>query len=299
MPPIAYPVSAQVTPIVVNGVMYLTAIGRVVALDPDSGKEIWSYPVNGLSRRGVAYVPGEAGNAPRLVFTAGRRLIALNAKDGTEAWSAQTVDPQDGAVITGAPRVFNGKVVIGFSGGDFSPLRGYVTAYDAATGAQKWRWFTVPGDPSKPFENEAMARAAKTWDASGKWWESGGGGTVWDAMAYDPETDLLYFGTGNGTPWNRKQRSEGFGDNLFLSSIVAVKAKTGEYAWHYQHTPADDWDYDSTNHIILADLKIDGKDRKVVLQAPKNGVFYVLDRVTGEFISAGPFSRVNWAKVPL
>ena len=163
-------------------------------------------------------------------------------------------------------------------------MRGYVSAYDAETGKLVWRFYTVPGDPSKPFENPALEMAAKTW--TGEWWKLGGGGTVWDSMAYDPELDLLYIGTGNGSPWNRAIRSPGGGDNLFLSSIVALKPDTGEYVWHYQTTPGDTWDYTATQHMILADLTIDGRARKVIMQAPKNGFFYVLDRATGELISA-------------
>jgi len=289
----------QSTPIVVDGVMYVTTTwSKVFALDAKTGKLLWGYDpqvpgewgVNAccdVVNRGVAVYKGRV-----YLGTLDGRLVAIDAATGKAVWDVNTIDRTKRYAISGAPRVINGKVVIGAAGAEYG-VRGYISAYDANDGKMLWRFHTVPGNPKDGFENKAMEMAAKTW--KGEWWKLGGGGTVWDAMAYDAESDLLYFGTGNGTPWNRKQRSEGFGDNLFLSSIIAVKASTGEYAWHYQHVPADDWDYDSTNHIILADLKIDGKDRKVVLQAPKNGVFYVLDRVTGEFISAKPFVTINWA----
>ena len=210
--------------------------------------------------------------------------MALDAATGKPVWEVMTVEPGSRYTITGAPRVVKGKVIIGNGGGEMG-VRGYVSAYDAATGRQVWRFYTVPGDPSKPFENPALEKAAaKTW--KGEWWKYGGGGTVWDSMAYDPELDLLYIGTGNGSPWNRAIRSPGGGDNLFLSSIVALRPETGEYVWHYQTTPGDTWDYTAAQHMILADLAIDGRARKVIMQAPKNGFFYVLDRATGELISA-------------
>jgi alcohol dehydrogenase (cytochrome c)/quinohemoprotein ethanol dehydrogenase len=285
------------TPIVVDGVMYVTTTwSKVYALDAKTGKLLWGFdpqvpgewginPCCDVVNRGVAVWNGKV-----YLGTLDGRLIAIDAATGKSVWDVSTIDKTKRYAISGAPRVINGKVIIGNGGAELG-VRGYVSAYDAETGAMSWRFFTVPGNPQDGFENKAMEMAAKTW--KGEWWKSGGGGTAWDAMAYDPETDLLYFGTANGTPWNAKAR--GGGDNLFLASIVAVKAATGEYAWHYQHTPGDEWDYDSTNHIILADLTIGGKLRKVVLQAPKNGLFYVLDRVTGEFISAKPFVTVNWA----
>ena len=203
-----------------------------------------------------------------------------------------TVEPGGRYTLTGAPRVIKGKVIIGNGGAEMG-VRGYVTAYDAENGQQLWRFYTVPGDPSKPFENPVLERAAKTW--TGEWWKLGGGGTVWDSMAYDPELDLLYIGVGNGSPWNRALRSPGGGDNLFLSSIVALRPDTGEYVWHYQTTPGESWDFTATQHMILADLAIDGRERKVIMQAPKNGFFYVLDRATGELLSAKPFATINWA----
>jgi alcohol dehydrogenase (cytochrome c)/quinohemoprotein ethanol dehydrogenase len=192
--------------------------------------------------------------------------------------------------ITGAPRVVKGMVLIGNGGAEYG-MRGYVTAYDADTGKQVWRFYTVPGDPSKPFESPALEKAAKTWQ--GEWWKLGGGGPVWDSMAYDPQSNLLYIGVGNGAPWNRGRIG---GDALYLSSIVALNPDTGEYVWHYQTTPHDEWDYDSCSPLMLADLAIGGVLRKVVMQAPKNGFFYVLDRVTGELLAADPFTMTTWAK---
>jgi quinohemoprotein ethanol dehydrogenase len=223
------------------------------------------------------------------------RLIALDAATGKEVWHKNTFEGQKGSLtITGAPRVFKGKVIIGNGGAEYG-VRGYITAYDAETGEQKWRWFSVPGDPSKPFEDESMKRAARTWDPSGKWWEAGGGGTMWDSMTFDAELNTMYVGTGNGSPWSHKVRSPKGGDNLYLASIVALDPDTGKYKWHYQETPGDNWDYTSTQPMILADIKIAGKPRKVILHAPKNGFFFVLDRTNGKFISAKNFVPVNWA----
>jgi quinohemoprotein ethanol dehydrogenase len=220
------------------------------------------------------------------------RLAALDAETGKLLWQVQTIDPSQPYTITGAPRVVKGKVVIGNGGAEYG-VRGFVSAYSAADGKLAWRFYTVPGDPSKPFESPAMERAAKTW--TGEWWKIGGGGTAWDSFAYDPDADLLYVGTGNGSPWDRHLRSPGGGDNLYLSSILALRPDTGELVWHYQTTPGDSWDYTAVQQMILADLEIGGKRRAVVMQAPKNGFFYVLDRRTGELLSADPFAKVTWA----
>ncbi|MEM8693530.1 MAG: PQQ-dependent dehydrogenase, methanol/ethanol family [Pseudomonadota bacterium] len=292
----------QATPIVVDGVMYVTASWSIVhALDALTGEQLWVYdpevPGEFASRgccdvvnRGVAVYEGKV-----YVGAFDGYLHALDAATGEQVWKVDTIENRDMSyTVTGAPRIINGKVIIGNGGAEYG-VRGYITAYDTETGDEAWRWYTVPGDPDKPFENDAMKMAAETWDPSAKYWEAGGGGTVWDAMAYDPDLNLLYIGTGNGSPWNQHLRSPAGGDNLFLASIVALNPDTGEYVWHYQNTPGDTWDYTSTQHIILADLEIDGAERKVLMQAPKNGFFYVIDRTNGEFISAEPFVETTWA----
>jgi quinohemoprotein ethanol dehydrogenase len=288
------------TPLAVDGVIYVASgYSFVHAVDAKTGKLLWRYDPEvaklvgnklrtGWGIRGLAFWKG------RLFFgTHDGRLIALDAKTGKPAWTVQTLDANDGSFISGPPRVFNDKVVIGFGGGDFGAVRGYVTAYDTNTGKQLWRWWTVPGDPAKGFENKAMEMAAKTW--TGEWWKYGGGGTVWNAMTYDPEFNRLYIGTGNGGPWNWKIRSPQGGDNLFLCSVVALDADTGEYVWHYQTTPGDSWDYNSAMDMTLATLSIGGAPRKVILHAPKNGFFYVIDRENGKLISAEKLGKVTWA----
>jgi quinohemoprotein ethanol dehydrogenase len=292
----------EATPLVVDGIMYVTASWSVVhAIDVRTGKRLWVFDPKvprsigykgccDVVNRGVALYKGRV-----YVASYDGRLIALDAATGKPVWEQDTIiDRKRSYTITGAPRVVKGNVIIGNGGAEYG-VRGYVTAYDAASGKQKWRFFTVPGDPSKPFEDDAMKMAAKTWDPSGKYWEAGGGGTAWDSMVFDPALDLLYIGTGNGTPWARDKRSPKGGDNLFLASIVALNPDTGKYVWHYQETPGDNWDYTSTQTMILADLKIDGKARKVILHAPKNGFFFVIDRTNGQFISAKNFVDVNWA----
>lgn len=291
----------EATPIVVDGVMYTTGAKSIVyALDAINGKLLWKYDpqVHGIRlsegccdvvNRGVAVWQGKV-----FVGAFDGRLIALDARNGRKLWETDTVvDHRRSYTITGAPRVVKGKVLIGNGGAEFG-VRGYISAFDANTGKLVWRFYTVPGDPSKPDENKAMEMARKTWFGD-QYWKQGGGGTVWDAMAYDPELDLLYIGTGNASWWNRQARSEGKGDNLFVSSIVALRPATGEYVWHYQVTPSDMWDFTATQHIILAELSINGKSRKVLMQAPKNGFFYVLDRGTGELLSAEKYAPVNWA----
>lgn len=292
----------EATPIVVDGVMYTTGPFSVVyALDARNGKLLWKYdPQSDRHRageaccdavnRGVAVWQGKV-----YIGVLDGRLEAIDAKTGKRVWSVDTrSDDKRSYTITGAPRVVNGKVVIGNGGAEFG-VRGYVTAYDAETGKQAWRFFTVPGDPKLPPEDKAMEIASKTWHGDA-FVEQGGGGTAWDSFAYDPELNLLYIGVGNGSLWDPKWRSQAKGDNLFLSSIVAVNADTGEYAWHYQTTPGDAWDFTATQHMILAELPINGKQRKVLMQAPKNGFFYVLDRATGELLSAKNIVPVNWAK---
>src|SRR5882672_12590146 len=289
----------EASPIVVDGVLYTTSSWNVTyALDAKTGKQLWKYdpevpPVTGrlaccdIVSRGLAVWEGKV-----VIATLDGRLIALDAANGTPLWSVKTFDDSAPYTITGAPRVFDGKVLIGNSGAELG-VRGFASAYDVNTGRMLWRFYTVPGDPAKGFESPAMEMAAKTW--SGEWWKQGGGGTVWDSIVYDAELGLVYLGVGNGGPWVQAYRSPGGGDNLFLASIVAVKAATGEYVWHYQEVPGDEWDYTATQHMVLADLKIDGRVRKVLMQAPKNGFFYVLDRATGELISATKFAPNYWA----
>jgi quinohemoprotein ethanol dehydrogenase len=290
----------EATPIVVDGVMYVTSAWSLVyALDAKTGALKWKYDPQvprevgfhaccDVVNRGVAVWKGRV-----YVATLDGRLVALDAGDGHVVWSTVTVDQKKPFTITMAPRVVKGKVIIGNSGSEYG-VRGYISAFDADSGKLVWRFFTVPGDPSQPFESKAMEMAAKTW--TGEWWKYGGGATVWDSMSYDPETNLVYFGTGNGVPWDEKARSPKGGDNLFASSIVAVNADTGVYAWHYQTTPGDSWDYDSTQTLTLADLTINGAPRKVIMQASKNGFFYVIDRTNGKFISANNYVPVTWAK---
>ena len=289
----------QATPLVIDGVMYVsTAWSLVKAYDAATGRLLWSYDpqvprevgVKGCCdtvNRGVAAWKGKI-----YVGTFDGRLVALDARTGKPVWSVVTSD-QENRTITQAPRVVKGRVLIGLSGGEYG-IRGQISAFDAETGKLAWRFYTVPGDPSKPFENEAMERAAKTW--SGEWWKLGGGGPVWDAISYDPDLNLVYFGVGNGIEWARNYRTGSKGDNLFLSSIVALDADTGKYAWHYQATPGEEWDFDAVQQLVLADLEIDGKVRKVLMQANKNGFFYVLDRRDGKLISAANFVPVNWAR---
>jgi alcohol dehydrogenase (cytochrome c)/quinohemoprotein ethanol dehydrogenase len=289
----------EATPLVIDGVLYVsTAWSMVRAFDAKTGRPLWSYDpkvartsgVRGccdVVNRGVAAWQGKL-----YVGTFDGRLIALDAATGKPVWSVLTVDPTKPYSITMAPRVVKGRVLIGNSGNEFG-VRGYLSAYDAQTGALDWRFYTVPGDPSKPFESPALAMAAKTW--FGGWWKLGGGGTVWDSISYDPALNLVYFGVGNGSEWNQAYRSAGKGDNLFLSSIVAVNADTGAYVWHYQATPGEEWDYDADQQLVLANLDIAGQPRKVLIQANKNGFLYVLDRENGRLISADAFTPVTWA----
>jgi quinohemoprotein ethanol dehydrogenase len=270
----------------------------VFALDAKTGKLRWRWDPEvarsygqraccDVVNRGVAFHDGKV-----FAGVLDGRLAALDAATGKVLWQTQTTDLSQPYTITGAPRVVKGKVIIGNGGAEYG-VRGYVSAYEAATGKLVWRFYTVPGDPSKPFESPAMERAAKTW--TGEWWKMGGGGTAWDSFAYDPDADLLYAGTGNGSPWDRNLRSPQGGDNLYLASILALRPDTGELVWHYQTVPGDTWDYTAVQQMILADLEIGGRRREILMQAPKNGFFYVLDRRTGELLSADPFAKVTWA----
>ena len=289
------------TPLVVDGVLYFEGSYNVLrAVDAATGALLWEYDPEVIAHagdrlrvmwdasRGIAFYEGKV-----YVATVDGRLIAVDASTGAPLWSVQTFDPELPLFITGAPKAFRGLVVIGNGGTEMGAIRGYLDAYDADTGERVWRWYTVPGNPADGFENDAMAMAAETW--TGEWWRFGGGGTVWHAITYDPEFDQVIFGTGNGSPWNRRVRSPGGGDNLFLCAVVALDATTGAYRWHYQTTPGETWDYNSNMDIVLADLTIDGREVKAALHAPKNGFFYVLDRADGTLVSAEPFATVTWA----
>lgn len=287
------------TPLVDNGILYATSSWSVLhAVDASNGRRLWTYDPKvpkghakfaccDVVNRGPALYRGMV-----IWGTLDGRLVAVTADSGRIAWEVQTTPAGTAYTITGAPRIVNGLVLIGNGGAEYG-VRGFVSAYDAKSGTLKWRTYTVPGDPSRPFESEALRRAATTW--TGEWWKAGGGGTAWDAIVYDPESDLIFVGTGNGSPWYRRLRSPKGGDNLYLSSIIALRAADGEMVWHYQTTPGDNWDYTATQPLMLAELPIDGRIRKVIMQAPKNGYFYVIDRLTGEFISGTPYAKLNWS----
>ncbi|MDD3798667.1 MAG: PQQ-dependent dehydrogenase, methanol/ethanol family [Novosphingobium sp.] len=291
----------EATPLAVDGTLYFTgARSNVYAVDAVTGKLKWDYdpeigkhnpdklkyslPVN----RGAAYDNGKV-----FAGTLDGRLIALDAKTGKLIWSADTVPADSMHTVTGAPRVFRGKVIIGNAGADWT-MRGYVTAYDQESGKKVWRFYTAPGKPDDNAGDPAMERAASTW--SGEWWKTGTGGTVWNGMTFDPEFNRIYIGTGNGGPYDPAFRNPQHLDNLYLASIVALDADTGKYVWHYQVNPAEAWDYKATANMIAATIAIDGKPRKVLMQAPTNGFFYVLDRESGKPISAAKLGKVTWAK---
>ena len=289
------------TPLVIDGVLYFTGTMNVLrAVNAVTGELIWQFDpkvgeaikgkkqVGWVHNRGLSFYEGK-------IFTAtwDGRLIALDARSGKEIWAVTTFDPERALYITGAPKAFKGKVIIGNGGTENGPSRGFVTAYDANTGEELWKFHIVPGNPADGFESSAMEMAADTW--TGEWWKHGGGGNAWHAFTYDPELDQLYIGTGNGSPWNRKIRSPEGGDNLFLCSIVALDPDSGEYLWHYQTTPGESWDYNSNMDIVLADLTVDDKPIKAIMHAPKNGFFYVIDRANGKLVSAEPFVETSWA----
>jgi quinohemoprotein ethanol dehydrogenase len=293
-------VTLEATPLAVDGVLYFTgSYAAVYAVEAATGKLIWKFDPqtwkhNPLkmhfgfgANRGAAYADGR-------VFAAALdgRLFSLDAKSGKLLWSVETTDPQSMQNITGAPRTFKDKVIIGNGGADFG-TRGYVTAYNAATGQQVWRFYTAPGSPEENRGDPAMERAAASWN--GEYWKTGTGGAVWDSITFDPEFNRVYLGTGNGGPYDPTVRSPGGGDNLYTASIVAIDADTGKYIWHYQINPSDAWDYDCTQRMTLATLTISGRPRKVLLQAPKNGFFYVIDRQSGKLVSAEKIGKVNWA----
>ena len=293
-------VSLEATPLAIDGVLYFTgSYATVYAVDGLSGKLLWTYDpqtwkhnpakmqLSFAANRGVAYADGRIFSA-----TLDGRLLALDARSGKLLWAVETTTPASMQFITGAPRAYRGKVIIGNGGADFG-ARGYVTAYDAATGRKAWRFFVVPGSPAENRGDAAMRRAAATW--SGPYWKTGTGGAVWDSMTFDSKLKRIYLGTGNAGPNDPRVRSPGGGDNLYTASIVALDADTGRYVWHYQINPRDAWDYDCTQQMSLAELTIGGKRRDVLMQAPKNGFFYVLDRRTGKLISAEKIGKVTWA----
>lgn len=293
--------SLAATPLAIDGVLYFSgSTATVYAVDALSGKILWKFdPESGRKdpermrytlpvNRGVSFANGKV-----FVGTLDGRLIALDAKTGRVNWDVLTIDKSSKRAITGAPRAYGNKVLIGNGGGDFGE-RGYITAYDTETGKQLWRFFVTPGSPEENAGDPVMEMAAKTW--TGEYWKTGTGGTIWNAFTYDPELDRVYLGTGNSGPYNPAVRSPGGGDNLFLVSIVAVDAKTGKYIWHYQMNPREAWDYKATANIQLAELEIEGKHRKILMQAPTNGFFYVLDRETGKLLSAEKIGKVTWAE---
>ena len=294
----------EATPIVVDGVMYTSGTwGFVYAVEARTGRELWRFdpkatyaaarnPCCDLVNRGVAVWKG-------LVYVASvdGRLHALNARSGQKVWDVDTIaDHSLPYSSTGAPQVAGSVVVIGNSGSDMGKggVRGYVSAYDLATGALRWRFYTVPPSPGQPYENPELAIADKTWD-SHRGPEYKGGGTVWDGIAYDAQLKLVYFGTANAAPYDMRLLGPAKLDSLFTASILAVNAETGRLAWYYQTTPKDRWDYDATQKMVLADLNFGGKSRSVLMQASKNGFFYILDRGTGELLSAQSYTYVNWA----
>jgi quinohemoprotein ethanol dehydrogenase len=293
--------SLEATPLAVNGVLYFTgSYGAVYAVDAASGKLLWKYdpqtwkvaPAKMMFmfgvNRGAAYADGRVFS-----ITLDGRLNALDAGSGKLLWSTQTVPSPGMKTVTGAPRTFNGKVIIGNAGADTGE-RGYVAAYDAVTGKEVWRFYVTPGTPDENKGDPAMERAAATW--RGEYWKTGTGGGVWDSITFDPELNRIYLGTGNGGPYDPDTRSPGGGDNLYTASIVALDAGTGKYVWHYQVNPRDAWDYDSTQQMVLTDLVVGGQTHKVLMQAPKNGFFYVLNRRTGKLLSADRIGKATWAE---
>ena len=286
------------TPLVYNGVLYSIGPWSVVYAvdlrtgkerwhqDPDVNQQVWQSRICcGVVNRGIALYEGKV-----IAPVVDGRLRALDAATGKMIWETRVSPENMPYTITMAPRVIKGgRIIIGVSGGEYA-IRGFFSAFDVNTGKLAWRFYTVPGDPSKPFEQPELADAAKTW--SKEWWKIGGGAAVWNGMAYDPDADIVYVGTGQPGPWTDMHR--GSGDNLFANSILAVRGATGKLVWYYQEVPGDNWDYDSIADLMLADLTINGRLRHVIMHAPKDAFFYVLDRLTGELISADPITKISW-----
>ena len=289
------------TPLAVDGVLYFTgSYSFTRAVEAKTGKVLWEYDPETIKHAGdrlrIMWDQNKGPafwNGKLIISTVDGRLVGLDAKTGEKIWETMTFDPRRSYHMTGAPKVFRGKVIIGNGGTEHDTARGFVTAYNADTGEQEWRFWVVPGNPADGFENAAMEMAAKTW--TGKWWEHGGGGNVWHGITYDPEFNQILMGTGNGSPWNAKIRSPGGGDNLFLCSLVALDADSGEYRWHYQTVPGETWDYNSNMDIVLADLKFGSQTIKALMHAPKNGFFYVINRENGQLLSAEKLGKVTWA----
>jgi quinohemoprotein ethanol dehydrogenase len=290
----------EATPLVSNGVLFnITNWSITYAVDARTGKEMWRFDPKvdrptiqpraccGIVNRGLALYEGKL-----FVPVLDGRLIALDAVKGTVVWSVQTFPTDQQYTMTMAPRIAKNKVIVGNAGAE-KPVRGFFTAYDTETGKMAWRFYTVPGDPAKGFESKAMEMASKTWGPDA--WKLGGGGTVWDAITYDPETNLVFVGTGNGGPWPAELRNSKGLDSLFVASVIAVDADKGDYRWHYQFVPGDSWDFDSVQQLTFADVRINNQNRKVIMQANKDGFFYVLDRTNGKLISAEPYAQLNWA----
>lgn len=294
-------VTLEATPLEVGGTIYFSgSYAAVYAVDAASGKLLWKYdpqtwkhsPMKMFfsfgANRGVAYEDGRV-----FVAALDGRLIALDAKSGKELWVANSIPEGALNISTGAPRVMNGTVIIGNGGADFG-ARGFVTAFDAVTGKQRWRFYTVPGSPEENRGDPVMEAAAKTW--RGEWWKTGTGGTAWNGMTFDPETNRVYIGVGNAGPYDPEARSPGGGDNLYTSGIVALDATTGKYLWHYQQNPRDAWDYKATPNITVATIQLGGKPKRVLLHAPTNGFFYVIDRDTGKLLNQpGMTTPISWA----
>ena len=280
------PQGQESQPIVHNGVMYVTTHNTTVALDPATGKQIWKQEIElpqdvfkmaccGILNRGAAIYDGKLFRS-----TLDAHVVAMDAKTGKQLWKSKAADYQNGQAMTSAPLIANGVVLTGIAGGEYG-TRGFIDGWDPATGKQLWRFYTTAAPDQK---------GGDTWPGDT---HLKGGAPTWLTGAYDPELDLVYWGTGNGGPWNPNARK---GDNLYIASVVAIRPKTGELVWHYQFSPNDPYDYDATEVGMLVDMKIGGKDRKVLAQANRNGFFYVLDRANGELLAANPYVKVNWAE---